>query len=178
MKPPLAFGVAMLLTTPSFAAPVYKCVEQGRVTYTDRPCAAGAQAAELPNLIVTAPPSGAERALAQAHDARIARDQAERDRADGEWLTQHRNRRDHEARVRKAILEHKVIKSMTRDEVKLALGEPDRVDSGDSFGTAKETWTYAADGRTRVVNFKDGEVTTTRGGAAARAARGRGRAKR
>ena len=179
MNPVLVIGVAsMLLPLSAAAAPVYKCQAQGRTTYTDRPCASGAQQAELPNLVIAEPPSRSERALAKAHDERVSRDQAERDRDDAQWLEQHHRRKDREARVRKAILAHKVIKSMTRDEVKQALGQPDRVDSGDSFGTAKETWTYVADGKTRTVNFKDGEVTTTRSGVAARPSHGRGRGKR
>lgn len=143
------------------AQPVYKCQESGTITYTDRPCSAEAQAAALPDLVVTAPPSTVERDLARTRDARIARETAERDRVDAEWLKQHRNRRDREARVRQAIIEHRVIRSMTTDEVKLALGEPDQVDRGDSYGTEKETWTYLEDGARRTVNFKDGQVTTT-----------------
>lgn len=151
----------MLLSIEAGASAVYKCQEKGRITYTDHPCSTDAAAATLPNLIVAAPPTRSEQALAQAHDQRIAREQSERDRDDAQWLKQHNDRRDHEARVRKAIIGHKVIKSMTMSEVKQALGEPDHVDSGDSFGTAKETWSYNEDGRTRTVNFKDGEVTTT-----------------
>ena len=151
----------MLLSMDAGAQPVYKCEENGRVTYTDRPCSPRAQAATLPAVIVTAPPSRSEQALARAYDTRIAREEAERDRADGEWLKQHAQRRDHEERVRKAIIEHRVIKSMTTGEVRNALGEPDRVERGESFGTAKETWLYNDGGQTRRVNFKDGEVTTT-----------------
>jgi len=156
-----ALSVSGVAGASAGTAPVYKCEENGAITYTDRPCSDTAQAHALPAPIVVAPPSRSELERARAHDSRLARDRAERDRADGEWLTQHANRRDREARVRKAILEHRVIKSMTMDEVRQALGEPDRIDGGDSYGTAKETWTYLADGQRRTVNFKNGEVTTT-----------------
>ena len=162
MKPLMAAGfLVLLLSGPAGAEPVYKCEEKGAITYTDQPCSGDARQAALPPLVVMQPPGPAQQALARQYDARVAQERAERDRADAEWLKQHHNRRDREARVRKAIIEHRVIKSMTRDEVKQALGEPDHVDSGDSFGTAKETWTYLADGGRRTVNFKDGEVTTT-----------------
>jgi hypothetical protein len=156
-----SFISVLLAAIAAGAQPVYKCQESGTITYTDRPCSPEAEPAVLPGLVVTAPPGAAQRNLAQARDARIARETAERDRADAEWLKQHHNRRDREARVRQAIIEHRVIKSMTADEVKLALGEPDQVDRGESYGTDKETWTYLQDGARRTVNFKDGQVTTT-----------------
>ena len=162
MKPLMLFAVlALALSGPAGAKPVFKCEENGKITYTDQPCSAGARATELPGLIVTSPPTHSQQDLARAHDARTQRMSSERDRDDAEWLKQYGNREDREARVRKAILQHKVIKSMTFDEVKQALGEPDQVDSGDSYGTDKATWTYLADGQRRTVNFKNGEVTTT-----------------
>lgn len=167
-------GIAALLVA-GFAAgasagtaPVYKCEENGAITYTDQPCSATAAAHQLPAAIVVAPPSRSELERARTHDSRLARDRAERDRADGEWLTQHAQRRDREARVRKAIVEHRVIKGMTMAEVRQALGEPDDVAGGDSFGSDKATWTYTDAAGTRVVNFKSGEVTTTRGKTAKR----------
>lgn len=161
-----AVSAALLVTAVAAGAsagtaPVYKCEESGAITYTDQPCSATAATHALPAPIVAAPPSRSELERAAAHDRRLVRDRAERDRADGEWLTQHAQRRDREARVRKAILEHRVIKSMTMDEVRQSLGEPDRIDGGDSYGTAKETWTYLSGGQRRTVNFKNGEVTTT-----------------
>jgi hypothetical protein len=162
MKPLMLFAVlASVLSGPAGAKPVYKCEENGKITYTDQPCSPDARTATMPGLIVVEPPPSSQRDLARAWDQRIARERTERDRADGEWLKQHANRKDREQRVRKAILAHKVIKSMTFDEVKQALGEPDHVDSGDSYGTDKQTWIYLADGDRRTVNFKNGEVTTT-----------------
>ena len=162
MTPPrMCAVVAMLLSVAAGAEPVYKCEEKGSVIYTDQPCHPDARQQALPPLVVVQPPGRAERERARDHDARLARELAERERGDAEWLKRHGERRDREARVRKAIVEHRVIKSMTRDEVKQALGEPDQVAGGDSYGTAKETWTYVLDGERRTVNFKDGEVTTT-----------------
>lgn len=153
--------LSLLLSVPAGAQPVYRCEEGGAITYTDQPCAPGAAARQLPAVIVVTPPPASQRALAREHDARLARDRAERDRADAEWLKQHGNRRDREARVRKAILAHKVIRGMTMDEVRQALGEPDDVSGGETFGSDKESWTYTDSGGTRTVNFKNREVTTT-----------------
>jgi hypothetical protein len=161
MTPQVFYGVFAMLTVAAGAEPVYKCEEKGVITYTDQPCAAGARQQPLPPLVVVQPPGRLERERARDRDAQLARDRAERDRSDAEWLKRHHERRDREARVRKAIIEHRVIKSMTRDEVKQALGEPDRVAGGDSYGSAKETWTYVDESGRRTVNFKDGEVTTT-----------------
>jgi len=169
MKPLMVFAVlASVLSGSAGAKPVFKCEENGKITYTDQPCTPGARAAELPGLIVGVPPTRSEQDLARAHDARMQRARAERERDDAEWLKQHKGRKDREAQVRKAIIEHRVIRSMTFDEVKRALGEPDEIQGGDSYGTDKATWVYQKGSQRRTVNFKNGEVTST-------SARGRGR---
>jgi hypothetical protein len=140
---------------------VYKCEEAGTITYTDRPCSAGATAHELPGLIVAPPPSASERALAARHDARLAAELADRDRADADWLKRHGEQRGREEKVRKAIIAHRAIKGMTVAEVRQALGDPEQVGGGETFGTDKEAWTYRVGGETRVVNFKNGEVLST-----------------
>lgn len=162
MNGPLA--VVVLATGVSAGGmPVYKCEEKGVITYTDRPCSAESGALELRAPIVTVAPTASERALAQAWDRRTAGVATARDRDDAEWLKQHAQRRDREARVEKAIVEHRVIKGMTTQEVRSAMGEPERIAGGDSFGSAKESWTYRDGGSSRTVNFKDGEVISTTG---------------
>lgn len=156
-----AIAVACVVWSVSAGAkPVYKCEENGKITYTDQPCSPGAAATPLPGLIVTTPPTAAERDLARAHDARLDGARAARDRDDAQWLQQHANRKDRDARVRQAILAHKVIKGMTFAEVKQSLGEPQQVQGGDSYGTDKTAWIYT-EGQRRTVNFKDGQVTST-----------------
>ncbi|HUR41085.1 MAG TPA: DUF4124 domain-containing protein [Verrucomicrobiae bacterium] len=140
---------------------IYKCDERGVITYTDRPCSPQAQRAELPALIVAQPPPRALLERAAAYDARQARDLAERERRDAEWLKAHGQKRQREDLVREAKVRGKVVKGMTPDEVRQALGEPDGIDSGDSFGTEKQTWTYMDGKAKRTVSFKDGAVTTT-----------------
>jgi hypothetical protein len=154
--------VGFLSAAVSTAAPtVYKCEEGGTITYTDRPCSPSAAPHELPMAIVAQPPSATERALAREHDARIARDLEARDRADDQWLGHHAERQNRAEKVRKAIIARRVIRGMTVDEVRQALGDPEQVSGGESFGTDKQTWTYKLGGETRVVNFKDGEVLST-----------------
>ena len=161
MKAMALLSVLSLLPALAGAQTVYKCQEGGKITYTDRPCPASATAAELPLLIVAGKPSAREQALARAHDERLARAGSERDREDAVWLKEHARSADREARVHKAIVEHRVIKGMTAEEVNQSLGTPDAVASSESFGSDKETWTYTLDGKTRTINFKDRQVTTT-----------------
>lgn len=142
------------------AGAVYRCEQDGHLTYTDQPCAGGANATLLPGPVVTAPPTATERELARQHDTRLARDRAARDRADAKWLKDQKGLKDRAAAVRKAIIEHRVIRGMTADEVKSALGPPDRVQRSESHGSRKETWIYEGDGASRRVNFKNGEVST------------------
>ncbi len=93
MKPLLVFGLSamlpMLIAGPAGAKPVYKCEEGGKVTFTDQPCAPGASPAALPEPVITAPLTQAEQDLARANEARLARERAERDREDAQWLKQH-----------------------------------------------------------------------------------------
>lgn len=142
------------------AGAVYRCEKDGHVTFTDQPCADGAPVVPAPGLVVVAPPSNAERELARQYDARIAHDKSARDRADAKWLKDHKGLKDRAEKVRKAIIEHRVIRGMTMAEVKSALGEPDRVQKSESHGSRKETWIYEGNGATRRVNFKNGEVST------------------
>jgi hypothetical protein len=88
MKTAMA-AFCLTLSVAAGAKPVYKCEEKGVITYTDRPCSPGAAAAELPDVIVTTPPSRSEQDLARAHEERLARERAERDAADAQWLEEH-----------------------------------------------------------------------------------------
>lgn len=149
-----------VLALAAHAGPIYKCEDKGAVTFTDQPCASGVAPYRAPGPVLSAPPTASERDLAAQYDARIERDRLGRDRADAKWLKDQRGLKDRAERVRKAIIEHRVIRGMTAAEVKQSLGEPDRVRKSESHGSRKETWTYAANGATRTVNFKNGEVST------------------
>jgi hypothetical protein len=95
----------LLLPRSAGAEPVYKCEEEGVITYTDRPCSPGAEPAELPDLIVTPPPTRSEQDLARAQQERLARERAERDRDDAQWLKEHaagQDRADPAGRERKS----------------------------------------------------------------------------
>ena len=89
--------VAVMLSMSAGAEPVYKCEEKGVITYTDRPCAPGAIATELPELIVAEPPGRSQQDLAREHDERLARERAERDSEDARWLKEHAENKAREA---------------------------------------------------------------------------------
>lgn len=146
------------------ASTVYRCEKDGHVTFTDRACAGAAPYLvpyEASAPVVLAPPSNFERELARQYDQRLARNKSARDQADAKWLKDQKGLRDRAAAVRKAIIEHRVIVGMSTDEVKSALGEPDRVQKSETHGTDKETWTYLDNGARRTVNFKRGAVSTS-----------------
>jgi Domain of unknown function (DUF4124) len=106
MKPLLVFGLSamlpVLMAGPAGAKPVYKCEEGGKVTFTDQPCAPGASPAALPEPVITAPLTRAEQDLARAHEARLARERAERDREDAQWLKERAEAQERAERERKA----------------------------------------------------------------------------
>jgi hypothetical protein len=100
MKTAMAVVALMLslLSRPMSAGakPVYKCEEGGKITFTDQPCAPGASPVALPQPIITAPPTRSEPELAREHEARLARERAERDRDDARWLQEHAERQERE----------------------------------------------------------------------------------
>jgi len=155
----LMVPVALAIGQPG-AADVYRCKKDGMLVFTDQPCRQEAQPHALPPAVIIASPGPAELELARQHRERIAREQGARDRADSQWLKDHRTRSDRDERVRKAAMAHKAVQGMTADEVRRAMGEPDRVARSDSHGSPKETWTYTDENGTRTVNFKDGEVSS------------------
>jgi hypothetical protein len=99
--------LAVLLSVPAGAKPVYKCEEGGTITFTDQPCAPGARAAELPDLIITAPPPRSQQDLARAYEERLARERAERDRDDAQWLKEHAESQERAERADRAGRERK-----------------------------------------------------------------------
>jgi len=104
----LAVLLSLLLQPLSAGAkPVYKCEEGGTITFTDQPCAPGARAAELPDLIITAPPPRSQQDLARAYEERLARERAERDRDDAQWLKEHAEGQERAERPDRAGRERK-----------------------------------------------------------------------
>ncbi len=79
--------LAACLLTNALADPVYKCTQDGKTSYSDRPCAKG-KSAELPPMPVGIRPEGAEsvttrdaRTLLELEKLRIAREK-EQERID------------------------------------------------------------------------------------------------
>lgn len=153
---PILFPLLLLATAAH--AEVYKCVVAGKTSYTDRPCAAGAEPAALPPLMAV--PSRPSADLAAGHDARINRDKASRDKADAAFVKSHAEKTAREKAVRAAIIDHQVVKGMTASEVDSALGSADET-------LPNGTRRYRRDGQRTTVTFKDGVVssvgTTTEG---------------
>lgn len=139
----LAMMVLLLLPALSAQAEVYRCLVEGRPMYTDRPCAAGAVPHALPD--ISALPSPGASDLAREHDARRERELETRRQNDAAWLDDH--------------AERKVLKDMSADEVRRALGSPDEVERSGS----REQWAYGAGKQRRTVVFEAGKVVKQTG---------------
>lgn len=135
-------------------AAVYRCEVNGRRVYTDQPCAPNAAPHELPGVLSV--PAGEEADLAGDYDARTERERASRKKEDAAWLKSHEAARAENARMDAAIAERKVLKGMSADQVRRALGRPDEVERG--AGT--EQWTYGSGKTRQVVNFENDRVKT------------------
>lgn len=145
----------LLLCTLSLAdahAALYRCEDQGRVTYTDRNCGAGV-APYAPQAVLTVLPAGPSRDLAREYDARIARGFDARQRSDAAFIKAHAERTTRENEVRSARVQGRVAKGMSAADVVSVLGEPDRrSEDGQS-----ERWTWAGE-RTGTVTLRGGVV--------------------
>lgn len=155
---PVRILLSILLASPAAWAEVYRCEQDGKTVYTDRPCAQGAApyAAQKPMTVLPATPAASATELEKAHDARAARERQNRDAADAEWLRQHQAKKDKAERVRGGMVRGEAVPGMSPVQVRSAMGEPDEL-SGE---TGHERWRYReADGTLVTVQFKNGEVS-------------------
>lgn len=157
----LLIGCVPMFIATSIAAEVYRCEQNGQVTYTDRPCAAGAQPAQLaPPAAVVQPPRDGESKMAHDYDRDAERAQKARDRADAQWLKEHDQAKAKDERVRDALMHGEAAVGMTPDQVRRALGDPLRTTHTKTRYVSEERWIYeTTDGR-RTVTFRDGEVVS------------------
>ena len=132
---------------------VYRCEVGGRTVYTDHACAAGASPHDLP--VISVLPAGEQSDLAGDHDARRARLRGSRQKEDAAWLKAHQKRKATDARMNAAAADHKVLKDMSADQVRRALGAPDEVKRKDGV----EKWVYVDGKQRRTVVLKNGRVT-------------------
>lgn len=149
-----AMGLACAWTVAG--AEVYRCEVKGSPVYTDKPCRAGAVPRALPPL-GTIPP--AETAKLPPRHALTGAARSAREKSDAAWLKQHEARRAQEARMSPAIAEGRVLKDMTPDQVRRALGGPDEV----TRRAGSEEWIYGSGKSRQVVLIEKGRVTRISG---------------
>jgi hypothetical protein len=157
------WGLILLLACGAAQAAVYRCTVDGRTVYSDQPCSAGAEPAQLPPLNSAA--AGARADLAKQYDTETARENEARRKARAEALDQYADRKAQDEAIRKALMEDRVVKGMTREQVERVLNLPERVENQ---GGEKETWIYRVEGRKRrTIRFVNGVVvadSTGKGG--------------
>lgn len=141
----------VLLALPADAA-VYRCEVNGRPVYTDQPCGPNAAPHRLPAILSV--PAGDAADLARDSDARAERERAAHRNKDAAWLKSHEAAKAENARMDAAIAEHKVLKGMSADQVRRALGRPDEVERGP--GT--EQWTYGSGKARQIIDFENDRV--------------------
>jgi hypothetical protein len=156
-----AFGVSLLcviclvmaLAATDAVAAVFRCTQDGRALYTDRPCRAGDAPHALPRLGTM--PAAPQADLADEHDGRRDRNRETRQRDDAAFLEAHAERKAHERSMERAIGEKRTAPGMSADQVRRALGRPDAVKRDHRGG---ERWTYREGRKSRTVRLKDGKV--------------------
>ncbi len=149
--------LGFLLLSSAAPAEVYRCIKGGIKVFTDEPCSRQAQPHQLPALSTVPSIEGVD--LAGQYDARIDQGRHQRDQQDKAWLKQHREGQARDKRNRAAIADKRVLKGMSANETRLALGSPDEVE----YSGGIERWIYRRGNKRRVVSLSNGEVTSTGG---------------
>jgi hypothetical protein len=145
--------LVMALAATDAVAAVFRCTEDGRALYTDRPCRAGDAPHALPRLGTM--PAGPQADLADEHDERRERNRESRQRDDAAFLEAHAERKAQDRSMERAIGEKRTAPGMSADQVRRALGRPDAVKRDHEGG---ERWTYREGKKSRTVRLKDGKV--------------------
>jgi hypothetical protein len=148
-------AVSGLLASTSVRAEVYRCLQDGRTTYTDRPCAVGAEPVQLPP-VVTVAPSDHVKSLAAQYDREASKDEAAHRRARAQAAERYEKQHALDQAIHKALVEHRVIKGMTPGDVRRVLHAPTRIENE---GGVTERWIYEDGAQHRTVTFKDGLVS-------------------
>ena len=146
-------GMAVLLVPVAAAAEVYRCTQDGRTVYTDRPCSAEAAPADLPPIHLT--PAGKSADLAADHDARIRKGRERRDAADAKFVQAEQARQERAKTIRQAIIDRRAIVGMSASELDSALGAPDARSGKDG----RERWIWNENDHRLTVTLRDGRVT-------------------
>ena len=145
-------------------AAIYRCQQDGQLQFSDRPCAAGAQPAQLPPATVVMPEPGVAD-LAKEHERRTQQYRRARDAEDGELQQRRQQQRADETRIRAARQRGDVVQGMTATEVHQLLGKPAQVSThSDAVNGDTEVWHYRDGKRSgATVSLRDGLVVQVRG---------------
>lgn len=167
--PGLLLGLVLATASAPLRAEVFRCEQDGKLTFTDTPCDAQAQPLHVAEPLSIEATGGDD--LAKRYDERLARERRERTRSDSQWLKQHERSKADEQRIRSALTEGRVVAGMTQTQVRQVWGEPSDVQLQIDQNASRERWVYRA-GRggpagTRTVTFTDGKVAGGSAGSAA-----------
>ncbi|MGQ0701246.1 MAG: DUF4124 domain-containing protein [Panacagrimonas sp.] len=141
-----------LLAALSVQAAVYRCEVDGKPVYTDKPCAAGATPHPLPQFGTM--PAARDANLAGDRDQRQEQQRKSRHKDDADWLKAHEARKAEEVRMNAAIAEGQVLKDMSADQVRRALGSPDEIERKSGV----EEWSYGSGKTRQTVVIENGRV--------------------
>ncbi len=161
----IILGLGLQFAALAAQADIYRCEQNGRTVYTDRPCAGERIDPELATRAGAGDP--AAQASRSRHEAAAktettrrwqqedAAADAQQRKADAEWLAHYAK----EKQIEDAFQRREVVAGMTRDQVRLILGTPDRVGKEASAQGQDEHWEYPDRGTgAATAIFRDGKL--------------------
>lgn len=153
----------LLLPLCAFAAPcaaeVYRCAENGKVAYSDHPCAAGAQPLNLAPAATMSAPSAGEAEMAKQYEQEQAAEARASDAAAKQARKAYDARKAQEARVHEALTRDEAVPGMNAAQVRQVWGEPASSSGNADLAGNKARWIYRNGRETRTVSFENGVVT-------------------
>ena len=140
-------------------AEVYRCDQDGKLQYSDKPCVAGQVpvVVQQPNSLHADP---GDKALAKQHDRDAAVARKARAAAQAESDKAYAARKKSEKQIREGQVRGEVVVGMTTSQVGTILGEPTSVRQSQSQKGSSESWTFKNGAESQTVTFKDGKVTS------------------
>lgn len=156
-----AYAAALaLLLTPIAHAQVYRCEKGGVTVFSDKPCAANAEAYRPAHPLQVIPHDEVPDAALKTDD-KLERERKARDEDYAKANRQYQEKKQEDQRVRAAQAQGKVAVGMSAAQVRDLMGEPLTTRRQKRKGRETEVWTFRQDDGSRLaVSLDRGKVVS------------------
>ncbi|MGH8462056.1 MAG: DUF4124 domain-containing protein [Stenotrophobium sp.] len=157
---PIIVALALLLLAPATQAEVYRCQKDGVTVFSDKPCAANAEAYR-PAQPLQVIPHDEVPDLTRPLGSKLEQQRKARDQDYAKSNKAYQAQKDDDERLRAATAQRRVAAGMSAAQVRSIMGEPLGQRRQTRKGRVTEVWTYQLDDGSRLaVSLHDGKVVS------------------